>query len=250
MRDQIHHLVPAALLGLGCVMLFGAREQQQVAPRAPMATIQLDAPGYKTTDIVVDTNERRVAGMDDYVMRAFEPQAAATAAAPTASAVPDSTRADSTGAAALDAGFSVYVGYYTYQVQGKTIHSPKNCLPGGGWEPLESEPRVVSVGDTPVTVNRYLLANKGAQALVYYWYQGRGRVEYDEYKVKWYLLRDAAMFGRTEEALVRIVIPIDPARLRAQGPKATYAQADAQADALTRQLVPRVTQVLPTAPSA
>ena len=223
---QMQHVVPAATLALGCLMLFGMREQQKIQPRAHMATIQLDAPGYETKDIVIDTNERRVAGMDDYLYRTFKKDS-------------------------LDLGYSAYVGYYTYQQQGKAIHSPKNCLPGAGWEPLESAPRTIALGDGgSVTVNRYLLANKGAQALVYYWYQGRGRVEYDEYKVKWYLLRDAAVHGRTEEALGRIVIPIHPDSLRAKGPKATYAAADEQADALTRQLVPKVNAVVPVAPGA
>src|ERR671921_774356 len=109
MRDRLHHIVPAAALAVGCIMLYGMREEQ------------------------------RVAGMDQFLNRNFQ--------------------RDST-----DPGYSVYVGYYTYQVQGKAIHSPKNCLPGAGWEPLESAPRTVDMGGgQSVTVNRYLLANKGAQ---------------------------------------------------------------------------------------
>ena len=225
MRD-LQHIIPAATLALGCVLLFGMRDQQRVQPRAKMATLALEAPaGYRSKDVSIDSIEQRIAGMDDYVYRVFQRDS-------------------------LDAGFSVYVGYYTYQVQGKAIHSPKNCLPGAGWEPLESAPRVVRVGDRDVTVNRYLLSNKGQQALVYYWYQGRGRVEHDEYRVKWDLLRDAALYGRTEEALVRVVIPIDPRDLQSKGPKATYEAADARADALAQTLVPRVTTLLPVAPSA
>ena len=32
--------------------------------------------------------------------------------------------------------FSTLVSYYERQSQGKTIHSPRNCLPGAGWEIL------------------------------------------------------------------------------------------------------------------
>src|SRR2546427_10690935 len=32
----------------------------------------------------------------------------------------------------------LYVGYYTSQRAGDTIHSPKNCLPGAGWDPVRS----------------------------------------------------------------------------------------------------------------
>jgi EpsI family protein len=223
MREHVQHLVPAAAMAVGCLMIFGAREQKHVQPRAAMSTITVDAPGYATREVPIDTIEQRIAGMDQFLNRQFQRDTA-------------------------DLGFNVYVGYYTYQVQGKTIHSPKNCLPGAGWEPLQSEPRTIRVGDRDVTVNRYLLANKGAQALVYYWYQGRGRIEHDEYKVKWYLLRDAAIHGRTDEALVRIVIPIDPRKVEGPNAKAVYAEADQQADALTRQLVPRVESAVPAAP--
>ena len=75
---------------------------------------------------------------------------------------------------------------------------------------FDSGVRTVALpGGDSARVNRYLLANKGAQALVYYWYEGRGRVEPSEYRVKWNLIRDAARYGRTEEALVRIVVPVE-----------------------------------------
>jgi EpsI family protein len=59
-----------------------------------------------------------------------------------------------------------------------------------------------------VRVNRYLLQKGAAQALVLYWYQGRGRVEHNEYVLKWDLLRDAALRQRSDEALVRVVVPL------------------------------------------
>jgi EpsI family protein len=110
--------------------------------------------------------------------------------------------------AQAEARFSLYVGYYDSQTQGKTIHSPKNCLPGAGWEALASSTQQVTTPDGVVTVNRYLLQNGDDRALVLYWYQGRGRVAASEYAVKWDLLRDAALRGRTEEALVRVMVPV------------------------------------------
>jgi EpsI family protein len=47
------------------------------------------------------------------------------------------------------------------------------------------------------------------RAVVLYWYQGRGRVEANEYRVKWHLLWDAAVTQRSDEALVRIVVPFE-----------------------------------------
>ncbi len=221
---DVARFAPAALLGVGCLLISGVREQQRVPPRLPLADVQVNVPGYVARDTTVDEAERKVAGMSHYLSRLYQ-----------------RTPTDA---------FGVYVGYYDYQVQGKSIHSPKNCLPGAGWEPLDAGVRTVALpGGDSAHVNRFLLANKGAQALVYYWYEGRGRVEPSEYRVKWNLIRDAARYGRTEEALVRIVVPID-VRNVAPGKRPNYAAADQLASAVAAQLVPGVRRVLPAAPAA
>jgi EpsI family protein len=144
--------------------------------------------------------------------------------------------------------FSVYVGYYDYQVQGKTIHSPKNCLPGAGWETMQESTAQVVTGGRSYPVKRYLLANGAARAMVYYWYQGRGRVEANEYKVKWDLLRDAALRGRTEEALVRVVVPVaPPANGSAEAEAAVLAEADRLAVVAAQRMIPAVDRVMPRA---
>lgn len=222
----VRRYLPATFLALGCALIWGARSQQRVPPAAPLASLPTELLGYRASDRTIGDDERRVAGMSDYVMRVFQRDSA-------------------------DA-FSVYVGYYDYQVQGKTIHSPRNCLPGAGWEVLEGGTRAVppTAGGgaaAPFTINRYLLANGQSQALVYYWYQGRGRVEASEYRVKWNLLRDAALRGRTEEALVRIVIPLPPPTPGAPRP---LDDADRLATATAARLIPAVARVMPPGPAA
>jgi EpsI family protein len=127
------------------------------------------------------------------------------------------------------AAFTTYVGYYDKQTQGKSMHSPKNCLPGAGWEVLRDGTATVVASDGPHVVNRYLLKNGAQQAVVYYWYQGRGRVVASEYLVKWDLLRDAALEGHTEEALVRLIVFVDPG-----------AGGEARADGLAQDIAPRL----------
>jgi EpsI family protein len=223
MRD-VTRFAPAAILAAGCLLISGVRDQKQMEPRIPMSALPIALPGYANRDTTIAADERRVAGMSDYLLRLFQRDSA-------------------------DPGFSVYVGYYDHQVQGKAIHSPKNCLPGAGWEALASAVQPVPLGAATYHVNRYLLANKNQQALVYYWYQGRGRLEANEYRVKYNLMRDAALFGRTEEALVRIVVPIDPRVLAKEGPKPTYATADSLATRVAQALIPAVTNALPSAPN-
>jgi len=217
-------LVPTVLLGLGVLLVSGVRPQHATPPRAPMASLDRTLLGHPSRDVVVSAEEQRVAGMSDYVLRNFGPDSLPL--------------------------FTVYVGYYDRQVQGRTIHSPKNCLPGAGWEITESARVPLPGGQPGASVNRVLLANKGVQALVYYWYQGRGRVESSEYVVKWNLLRDAAAHGRTEEALVRVVVPVTGGGTRGTSP-AVRARSVATADSIARLVIPQlwtsVEQVLPSA---
>ncbi|MGH7583351.1 MAG: exosortase C-terminal domain/associated protein EpsI [Gemmatimonadales bacterium] len=177
---------PAAILFVGFALngVLIARRATSTPLRAPITRVAPSLLGAVATDDTVDTDQRLVAGMTNYVFRVYTP-----AGRPT---------------------FSVYVGYYDEQHQGKTIHSPKNCLPAAGWEPVDAGVGTYPTASGPVTINRYRIANGGEQALVYYWYQGRGRVAHDELRVKYELFRDAVLRGRTEEALVRIVVPLSP----------------------------------------
>lgn len=218
--------IPAGILTGGCVLLFGVHGQSAMPLRSSLSDLPRSFGEYTTsTDRTVSPEEVRVAGMDSYVMRVFQ--------------------RDSLNS------FSLYVGYYELQQQGHTAHSPKNCLPGSGWEPLNQRTAIITTADGKShEVNRYLLMKERSVALVYYWYQGRGRVAYDEYHVKWDLLRDAAILGRTEEALVRIVVPVNlTAAARGTALDEQAAQADSLAASVARELIPKVFQALP-APSA
>lgn len=178
---------PAALFAVGAVFTVGVDLQRALPLREPLAeALPIEIGGHVGRDLRISEEEIEVAGVTDYLMRSYLP-------ADTASG---------------DPGFSVYVGYYDSQMQGRTIHSPKNCLPGAGWEALASTTVEIETATGPVRVNRYLLQNEGAQALVLYWYQGRGRIESNEYVVKWNLLRDAALRQRSDEALVRVVVGV------------------------------------------
>lgn len=179
--------IPAGLLAGGALLVSGVRDQVAVPLRSPLdATLPVELEGLTPEDLRLPEEEVAVAGVSSYVLRAYPH-----------------------GALGGEAAFSVYAGYYDSQRQGKTIHSPRNCLPGAGWEVLSSGRAELSAGDRGrVSVNRYLIGAGDARAVVLYWYQGRGRIEANEYVVKWNLLRDAALLGRTEEALVRIVVPV------------------------------------------
>lgn len=217
MRTLAKAWAPAMLLALGAVVTLGIDTQRSMGLRAPLAaSVPARLASHGSQDVEIPEDERRVAGMSDYLMRVYRPATAAAAGA---------------------YAFSVYVGYYGSQTQGKTIHSPRNCLPGAGWEALTSSRVAVAAPGGPVTVNRYLLQNKGQRALVLYWYQGRGRVEANEYRVKWHLLRDSALRGRSDEALVRVIVPLT----------GSEEEAFLLASAVAGEVVPAVDLALPAA---
>lgn len=114
-----------------------------------------------------------------------------------------------------------YVGYYRSQRHGDSIHSPMNCLPGAGWQPVSME-RLTLGHAAPWTVNKVIVEKDGGRQLVLYWYQTRNRVVASEYWSKAFLVVDALASGRSDAALVRIAVPIDA---RAGGEAAAQANA-------------------------
>jgi exosortase D (VPLPA-CTERM-specific) len=110
-------------------------------------------------------------------------------------------------------GINLYMAYYYSQRKGEAVHSPRSCLPGGGWQMRDFDQRelpAVQVGGHAVRVNRALIELGGQRELVYYWFQQRGRVITNEFAVKWYLFWDAVARHRTDGALVRIITPVPP----------------------------------------
>lgn len=103
----------------------------------------------------------------------------------------------------------VWIAYYATQRKGVAIHSPRTCLPGGGWK-IETFEQVV-VNDVPgatnnqVAVNRTVMTQDRSKLLVYYWFKQRERNITNEYAMKWYLFWDSLTRKRTDGALMRLI---------------------------------------------
>ena len=185
--------LPALVLCVGSVANLGTGAQRTKELRMPLAAaIPTTIDGAWGADLAISEQEQKVAGMTNYLMRAYFQHAGAPGAQ-------------------NPLEFTVYVGYYSRQEQGRSIHSPKNCLPGAGWEELRSSRVYLQTPAGRVPVNEYLLQNGPEQAVVIYWYQGRGRVQANEYAVKLDLVRDLALRHRSDEALVRVLVPVTSA---------------------------------------
>ena len=135
---------------------------------------------------------------------------------------------------------NLYVAYYASQRTGQSAHSPRSCLPGGGWDILDfGQHEIPAVGSNgaPLRVNRAIVQYGADRQLVYYWFQERGRDITSEYLVKWYLVEDALLRNRTDGALVRLITP-----LRANEPAAA---ADARLAQFTASVLPTLRDYLP-----
>src|SRR5271167_1555728 len=131
----------------------------------------------------------------------------------------------------------LYIGYFRTQRTGASIHSPKNCLPGAGWQPTVSETYQLALADgRKVPVNLYVIRKDLDQQIVLYWYQSHGRVVASEYWGKFYMVADAIRLNRTDAALVRITAPVR---------NGDVAAAQNQAIAFAQQVAVDVEQVIP-----
>jgi EpsI family protein len=176
-------LILVALIACAGVYASGASREEVEVPRTPLADLPMTIDAWQGRDAApFDDDIVAVLGVDDYINRYY-------------------VRANHPSVA-------IYVGYYASQRQGDTIHSPQNCLPGAGWLPVESGYATVQTGGGPIRINRYVIQKGLERQVVFYWYQGRGRVVANEYANKLGLMLDAARLHRTNGGLVRLISPV------------------------------------------
>jgi len=137
----------------------------------------------------------------------------------------------------------LYIGYWGTQRHGDTIHSPLNCLPGSGWEPIDRRTLSIDVkgpsGPRTVVVNRIVIEKGLDRQLVLYWYQSRDRVVASEYAAKVHTVLDAIRYHRSDAAIVRVVTPMTGASSGAE------LEAERTASAFVQDLFPVLPGFLP-----
>jgi EpsI family protein len=192
-------LVALALMGTTWLFLASRTRAEPTPVRKSFAEFPLSLEGWTGHDLSMDSRVLDLLKLTDYVMRAYTP--------------PESGHP---GAAAFEgqvrqaaAPVWLYVGFYGSQRTGSTYHSPKNCLPGSGWQ-FASASTVSGVipGAPGAVINRVVIEKGFDKQLILYWYQDRGRVIASEYDAKGYLIWDAMTKNRTDGSLVRISTPI------------------------------------------
>ena len=132
-----------------------------------------------------------------------------------------------------------YAAYYQTQDSTRAIHSPHDCIPGGGWEITKFEQRFIpATAATPAfKVNRAIVQLGSHRQIVYYWFDERGRQFTNEYVARWYLFWDALTRHRTDGALVRFVATVPPGT--------DEAKVDARIMRLATRIEPTLNRYVP-----
>jgi len=94
--------------------------------------------------------------------------------------------------------------FQTQQGGARQPHSPKVCLPSGGWTPRIVDKITIETAAGAITVNRYVVDKNTQSAVVLYWYQTPRRVVAGEWSAKFWVAADALRDRRTDTALVRV----------------------------------------------
>jgi EpsI family protein len=101
-----------------------------------------------------------------------------------------------------------YVGYHNGGEDAGEIHSPKHCLPGGGWSFGNSEHLTLDMGGgKQVTLLKTVLEKDGEMMRLLYWYQVMDESLTNEYRLKLASVVNSVLHGRKDASFVRFILP-------------------------------------------
>jgi EpsI family protein len=181
-----HALVLSVILAAQAAVFYGLSGRETVPAERPLKASPARFGDWKlTTEGVIEREVQEVLRADDVITRVYTDQ--------------DSGRLA-----------NLFVAYFRTQRAGQAPHSPKNCLPGSGWQPSTSDTVSIPIQGmaSPIQVNRYIVERGEEKSIVLYWYQTPRRVIASEYEAKFFLVVDSIRYRRSDTALVRVVSPV------------------------------------------
>ena len=180
MSSRWRFLIAASVLG-ATVLLMHARNSAEIIPdREPLSAFPAALNGWSSTNLSLPKEVLDVLGPGDFLLRRYQN--------PSTNSFVD-----------------MFIAYFPSQRAGDTIHSPKNCLPGSGWTPVQSDRITMTLpAQVPFPANRYLIAQGGQRQLVLYWYWAHNRAVASEYSAKFYLVADSIRMHRTDGSMIRV----------------------------------------------
>ena len=175
----------ALIILLAAAVFLNARGRKEVfPPRQPLSAFPRELQDWRSNEVAIPQDQLAVLGPGDFLLREYQ---------------------NSSG----EPPIGLFMAYFPSQRAGDTIHSPKNCLPGAGWAPVESSRIQLSFpGQPAIPANRYVIAKGPDRQLVVYWYLAHDRAVASEYWAKYYLVADSIKMNRSDGSLIRLSTPI------------------------------------------
>lgn len=175
-------VVLSVLLIAGVAVIHGSVPETPQTARLPFAKLPAAIGAWRSAgDLAIDDDSVKVLKADDYLSRVY---------------------------VRGNIGISLFIAYYATQQQGDTMHSPMNCLPASGWQPMVNERVQIPTDAAPINANRVVIQKAMDKELVLYWYQSHGRTIASEYASKAYLVFDSIRQHRSDAALIRVITPL------------------------------------------
>ena len=212
-------VVLSACLIMWAAYVAHATQPEQVPLRRPLKQLSKQiGPWTGRDEPQLESDVLAILGVDEYVNRDY---------------------LDRSGPVPSDV--ALYVGYYKSQREGDTIHSPLNCIPGSGWEPVASTRAPITIAGmaAPIVVNRLVIQKGADKQVVAYWYQAHGRVVASEYWSKLFMVYDAVRLNRSDAALIRVISPVMPS-------ENSEAPAEQRVTQFVQTLFPQLDAYLPS----
>ncbi len=218
---MIKFLVAAGFLAMNFYAYHFFATEEVRPSRAPFLVFPAEIDGWKCPEFqTMDEKTEKNLGVTDYLLCNYENRE-------------------------RQAYGNVYIGYHASQVRKEgggsgenSIHPPKHCLPGSGWDIIEADTRPLDLPGFPpnAKVNRFVIAKGEMRSLVYYWYQSRGQVIAEDWEKIVRMFWDRATRRRTDGSLVRFTVPI----LRGE-----VEEAEANFRSLASGVVPKLADYVP-----
>lgn len=186
LNNRYARALTVVLLLQGITFYAVARRPESIPPVAPLDTFPSIFGGWQMTQSYpVEKEVQEVLKADDLLSRAYVNPGYAE-------------------------GAYLFVAFFKTQRYGQSPHSPKNCLPGSGWQTVSDNRVPISVPGwpTPIIINRYIVEHGDEKSVTLYWYQSHNRVIASEFAAKFWLVADSIRYHRSDTALVRIVVPV------------------------------------------
>ena len=123
--------------------------------------------------------------------------------------------------------YNLYMAYLNSRRDGRSWHSPRQCIPGGGWQITSHTVRQEAFDNGKrINFNRLVIENGSQRQLVYYWYDQRGRRIANEFVQKFWVVVDSVIRKRKEGEMVRLIVPVPEGASLDEADKSLVAYMD------------------------